>query len=179
MAVDRRALLWGVLATVPLAGGLPLLTRLPLRAFQELTRQVTALVRDVFARTRPVDWAIVAILAGAGEELLFRGFIQDRMGTRFGTATGLLVASLMFGCAHPISRTYVLLASAAGGYLGWLYLATGNLCVPIVTHALYDFLAIAYLLGACPSSGQPVGLMHRREGRRGAARIDGTSASDR
>jgi membrane protease YdiL (CAAX protease family) len=30
-------------------------------------------------------------------------------------------------------------------YLGWLWLASGNLLAPIITHGLYDFLALAYL----------------------------------
>ncbi|MFV2065479.1 MAG: lysostaphin resistance A-like protein [Pirellulales bacterium] len=148
MAADREALLWGVLATVPMAGSLLLLGRLPLRTFRMLARQVETLVRDVFANSGPVDWAIISLLAGVGEELLFRGFIQDRIARGFGTVPALAVASLMFGFAHPISRTYVLMASIAGCYLGCLYLVTGNLVVPIVTHATYDFLALAYLLRA-------------------------------
>jgi membrane protease YdiL (CAAX protease family) len=56
----------------------------------------------------------------------------------------------VFGLAHPISTTYAVLASLIGIYLGFLFVATDNLLVPIVTHAAYDFLALVYLL-----SGQP------------------------
>jgi len=57
-----------------------------------------------------------------------------------------LIASVLFGLFHPITPTYAALAAAIGLYLGWLWLACGNLLTPIVTHALYDFLALAYLV---------------------------------
>ena len=39
-----------------------------------------------------------------------------------------------------------MLAGLIGLYLGWLWLAVGNLLVPIVVHALYDFVALMYLV---------------------------------
>jgi membrane protease YdiL (CAAX protease family) len=38
------------------------------------------------------------------------------------------------------------LAGGIGLYLGAVWLATGNLLVPITSHALYDFLAFVYLV---------------------------------
>ena len=60
----------------------------------------------------------------------------------------LLLASLLFGLAHAITRTYVVLATVFGIYLGWLWTASGNLLVPIVAHALYDFVALSALVRA-------------------------------
>ena len=42
-------------------------------------------------------------------------------------------------------------------YLGWLWLASDNLLVPIVTHAAYDFAALVYLLrrGVLAASDDP------------------------
>ena len=45
-----------------------------------------------------------------------------------------------------VSAGYAVLAALMGIYLGWLFLATGNLAVPIVTHGVYDFLALVYIL---------------------------------
>ena len=39
-----------------------------------------------------------------------------------------------------------LLAGLIGLYLGWIWLASGNLLTPMVTHGVYDFLALAYLV---------------------------------
>ena len=59
---------------------------------------------------------------------------------------GLAWASLLFGLAHCLSVTYVVFATVLGVFLGWLYLATGDLVAPIVAHALYDFIALLVLV---------------------------------
>jgi hypothetical protein len=43
--------------------------------------------------------------------------------------------------AHCITPTYAVLAGVIGGYLGGLLEGANNILAPIVTHALYDFLA--------------------------------------
>jgi membrane protease YdiL (CAAX protease family) len=78
--------------------------------------------------------------------MLFRGVVQGRLARWLGPWQGLAAASLLFGLLHPISLTYVLLAAAFGAYLGWFWMTTDNLLAVIVTHALYDFLALVYLL---------------------------------
>jgi membrane protease YdiL (CAAX protease family) len=60
---------------------------------------------------------------------------------------GLLLASLLFGLLHPLTVMYFVLASLVGVYLGCWQLATDNLLVVIVAHALYDFVALVYLVG--------------------------------
>jgi membrane protease YdiL (CAAX protease family) len=59
---------------------------------------------------------------------------------------------VLFGLLHPITPTYAVLAALMGAYLGGVWLASGNLLVPIVAHALYDFIALAYLLAPPPGA---------------------------
>jgi hypothetical protein len=68
---------------------------------------------------------------------------------------GLAVAALLFGLAHFITPTYAVLAGTMGLYLGWLWIDTGNLLVPITAHAVYDFLALAYLAKIRPGRVPP------------------------
>ena len=49
---------------------------------------------------------------------------------------------MLFGLAHPITPTLCRAGGLIGVYFGGLLVATGNLLVPIVTHAAYDFRAI-------------------------------------
>ena len=58
----------------------------------------------------------------------------------------LAVASALFGLLHPMNSAYILLASIMGLLFGGLWIATGNLLVPILAHALYDFLALVWLV---------------------------------
>ncbi|HMA98728.1 MAG TPA: CPBP family intramembrane glutamic endopeptidase, partial [Wenzhouxiangella sp.] len=57
-----------------------------------------------------------------------------------------VVASVVFGAMHALSRAYFMVATAMGFYLGWLYLATGNLLIPIVVHFVYDWVVLRYYL---------------------------------
>jgi membrane protease YdiL (CAAX protease family) len=101
---------------------------------------------------------LISILAGVGEELLFRGALQAGIQQYGGSAAAaLVIASVLFGAAHPISATYAFLAGAVGAYLGWLWLSTGNLLVPMVAHAAYDFAALVYLLQREPPSPADAG----------------------
>jgi membrane protease YdiL (CAAX protease family) len=55
------------------------------------------------------------------------------------------VTSVVFGLAHLITPLYGVLAALVSVYLGWLFLEYENLVVPMVTHAMYDFVALVYL----------------------------------
>jgi membrane protease YdiL (CAAX protease family) len=57
------------------------------------------------------------------------------------------VAGVLFGLVHSITFTYVVLATLMGVYLGWVWLyADHNLLVIVITHALYDFVVLLWLL---------------------------------
>lgn len=147
---DPQEALWGLLATVPLAGLLLVCVHTPLRVFQDLVRLIDRWVVPLFARWNLTQIAIVSLLAGLGEEMLFRGVIQNALQARihppFGTWVGWLLSSFLFGAAHAVSATYAVLATLIGLYLGRLWIETGNLLVPVVAHAAYDFLALVYLV---------------------------------
>jgi hypothetical protein len=82
--------------------------------------------------------------------MLFRPLVQEGLahwiGSPYGPALGLAAAAIIFGLLHGMTATYAILAGLIGLYLGVIWLLTGNLLVPITTHALYDFLALAVLL---------------------------------
>jgi membrane protease YdiL (CAAX protease family) len=107
-------------------------------------------VVPLFEKCRVWELAGIAAFAGFGEELLFRGLIQNSLAALFvgdlGSCVGLIGASLLFGLLHWLTLTYAILATSVGFYLGGLWLVTGNLLVPAVVHALYDFWALVYLL---------------------------------
>jgi membrane protease YdiL (CAAX protease family) len=136
----------GVAATGPMLVGLVLLIWLPIHPVRRLLRIVDEIGRPFFARYTLLDLAVLSLLAGFGEETLFRGVIQGAVEHRFGTWIGLVAASVLFGAVHALTPTYVVLAMLAGVYLGGVWLLTENLLVVILAHALYDFLALTYLL---------------------------------
>jgi len=141
---------WGALASLPLLALLWLGIRWPLPAWRKVLQVIDELLVPLFRSCSLLDMAIIALLAGLGEEMLFRGVLQqavaDWIGGNTGVWVGLVVASVLFGLAHSITRLYVVLATLIGLYLGGLWLFSDNLLVPITTHAVYDFLALVYFV---------------------------------
>jgi len=88
----------------------------------------------------PLQIVLLAALAGVGEELFFRGLLQPRI--------GLVLASVAFGVVHgpqwdlwPLA----LWATVMGWILGLMYVYSNSLTLPILVHAGYDALALAYI----------------------------------
>ncbi len=90
--------------------------------------------------------AVISAIAGVAEEALFRGFVQGWLQTHLGAVAAVILASLAFGLAHPITLGYAVVVGIIGVYLGLLWELTGNLLVPIITHGLYDFVALVWYL---------------------------------
>jgi membrane protease YdiL (CAAX protease family) len=99
----------------------------------------------MFPEGRVGQLALVALLAGVGVELLFRGVIQSLLIHWTTPAAGLLLASLAFGAAHALSKLYFLLATLIGLCFGWVVLHYHDLVAPMVAHTVYDFVALVYL----------------------------------
>ena len=142
---DSETLYHIACAVVPLIAGYFVLQALP---FANL-RRIDRLVRDVFQQhMAPLSLgqlALIAALAGIGEELFFRGLLQMGLCTIVGVWLAVLIASLIFGLAHSITPTYALLAFIISLYLGFLFVYTGNLFIPIAVHALCDFFVFVFI----------------------------------
>lgn len=139
-------LILGTLATLPLLGILLVCELYPVGPLRSLQHMMDSKVLQIFRGASLDQLALVAFAAGLGEELLFRGVLQVALIDWLGLWWGIGLAAVVFGICHYISHAYALFAAAIGLYLGLLFYWTGNLLAPIVTHALYDFIALAYLL---------------------------------
>jgi membrane protease YdiL (CAAX protease family) len=148
--VNMRAAGQGALAALPLFVGLIFFDRFPLGFFRSLKNSVEREVVPLFANATIGEFALISIAAGFGEELFFRGLLQSGLAEelsgpyRLTLAVG--IASVVFGVCHWLNSAYALMATVIGVYLGVLLLYTDNLLAPIVAHALYDFLALCYLV---------------------------------
>jgi len=109
-----------------------------------LVKSLRGVYRDVlepmFVRIGWREVLAISIAAGVSEELLFRGAIQQEW--------GILPASVLFGAAHlggSGTAGFGIWAAVIGGFLGVLAVQTQGLLAPIVAHAAYDALALAYI----------------------------------
>lgn len=133
---------WGVAATAPLLLGLRWMLSSGWRPVRDLVQLVVEQLGPLLARCTILQLAALAAIAGISEEILFRGTIQAALAVRLGDGWALLAASALFGLVHYASRAYAVVAAVMGLYLGALFLLQGNLLAPVITHALYDFVAL-------------------------------------
>ena len=136
----------GIIASVPMLGMFLVLLRWSVGPLAHTQRLLLEVLRPLFGRCTLAELGIISLLAGIGEEMLFRGVLQGAISRWIRPEIGLVAASALFGFAHLITPLYALAASLMGIYLGWLWQVSDNLMTPIVTHAVYDFLALCYLL---------------------------------
>lgn len=107
-------------------------------------------ITRLFANSSWLDFALISLLAGVGEEALFRGLMQTGLTEPLGLWWAIVLTSLVFGLVHFVSLGYAIYAAIVSVYLGWLFVAFNNLLVPIIAHAVYDFLALIYLVRLYP-----------------------------
>lgn len=136
----------GVLATVPLLLGLRWSLYTRWAPIARLVDFVEEQLRPLFLGCSMGQLIILALLAGVAEEALFRGVIQPGLGRWLSSGGGLIATSVIFGLVHLLTMSYAALAALVGLYLGTLLLVSGNLLVPMVVHALYDFIALMLLI---------------------------------
>ncbi len=138
----------GIASGISLAFAMGWVRKLPLRSIQELNRFAEQNLYEIFAPFSKAQLIVLAMTAGVGEELLFRGWLQAAItgptnsGAVIQPLLGILAASMIFGLAHPITRTYAVIAAGMGFILGSIYWLSGNLLAAIIAHAVYDAIAI-------------------------------------
>lgn len=115
----------------------------PTAGLRDIKRFLVEKLGPLLASCRWYELLYLGLLAGGAEEILFRGVLQPWLERDWGWLGGLVFSNLMFALAHWVTPLYGVLAGLTGAYLG-LSMDWGeerNLLIPMLIHALYDFLA--------------------------------------
>lgn len=142
---NGRGLAGGIAATAPLLLGLWWCRRTSVASVARLVAFVETRVAPMFAGWKVGHLALVAAMAGLGEELLFRGVLQPVLAEHVPAWLAAVTVGALFGLMHWLTPSYAVLAGVVGTYLGAVLLVSGNLLVPILAHALYDLVALLLL----------------------------------
>lgn len=81
---------------------------------------------------------VLVVIAPVVEEILFRGLLLQRWGTKWGLAAGLSISSLVFGILHLNWIGFFCL----GVVMAVLYLKTRTLLIPIFVRALNNGMVV-------------------------------------
>ena len=151
-AWSLRDATWGVLAAIPLTLMFLAMLRWPIGPLARVKKFCDTEVVPMLEKSTWAEIALISLSAGVGEEMLFRGVVQDSLTGWLGLSLGAVAGEPAlrpdasdFGNLHVIMRHF--LASIWG-----VWFVGGNLLTVMVTHALYDFAALAYLLRIRPAN---------------------------
>jgi hypothetical protein len=123
---------------------MPLLGADPInQAFHYLAGNTAALPSAIFT---------MIVIAGFGEETLFRGYFFERLGKLLGSGAGaktviVLLTSVLFGLAHyPVQGLAgVEQATIVGLVYGTIFAVTGRIFMLMVAHAVFDLTALGII----------------------------------
>lgn len=155
------AIAWGLAASLATYAVIVVLTRAPGLFGDSWAAQLQKLHQFASDYSWPVLIAL-SVLAGVGEELLFRGAIQGLLAGHLPVAVAVVGASVVFGLVHCLSFSYFVLATGLGLALGATYAVTDSLLLVMVWHAVYDMIALyslrryPQLFGVQQPEGRPL-----------------------
>ena len=122
---------------------------------QNIRRIMNMVVKPMFEGFSILQLLIISMIAGISEEILFRGVIQGGLQALMGVPGAILLSAVLFGACHALTPFYFVLATLMGVYMSLVWLATGEILAPIITHAVYDFLVLIWYLKAFQTRKTP------------------------
>jgi len=147
--IDSNVWAIGALCTLPLFALAYFLDKIEHKypALKQVTLATQRSVLGLLGRERRPLLAFgtaiaLGLVAGVGEELLFRGVLQYELSSRFGAGIAVAISSIIFGGLHAVTPMYAFLATVASIYFGLLFEIGNNLGIAMVCHGVYDVFAL-------------------------------------
>jgi membrane protease YdiL (CAAX protease family) len=88
---------------------------------------------------------VIVLVAGVGEELIFRGFVWDACEQSYGPTAAWIISSLLFAAFH-LNLVQSLGLIPLSLFIGWLRLRSGSIVPCIVAHIANNSFALATTL---------------------------------
>ncbi|HSA94455.1 MAG TPA: type II CAAX endopeptidase family protein [Acidobacteriota bacterium] len=108
-------------------------------------------IRQVYALKAGASVLRIALLLGLvigpGEELFWRGFLQEKAGGTTRPGIGFALTVMLYTAVHLASGNMMLVIAAGvcAVFWGWLYFAFRSPVMNIVSHTLWDLLVFVFL----------------------------------
>lgn len=143
---DWMGVLVGLSSTLPMFSLFFWLLQSKWEPCQEIRQMMDEAVLPIFKDFSILQIALLSIAAGISEEVLFRAVIQGGLQSALGIPIAIMISSFLFGICHALTRFYLVLATIMGVYLSLVWMSTGQLLGPIITHTVYDFVVLIWYL---------------------------------
>jgi membrane protease YdiL (CAAX protease family) len=108
-------------------------------------RQVGGIYDLGMGTDRVLIFLLLCFITGPGEEIFWRGFLQENLMRRCGDLPGYVLGTLIYGGVHLFSLNVILILAAlvAGAFWGILYLWKRDVGLVIVSHSLWSAFIFA------------------------------------
>ncbi len=123
--------------------------------------QESGTLRELLPRTRGerLAFAGLSLMAGLGEEIVFRGYALNVLGGLAGLVTAGVVTSVAFGVLHAYQGLWgVVRTTLLGGVLAWAFVACGSVWPLAIAHAALDLMGGLVLAEQLMSPARPEGV---------------------
>lgn len=123
-----------------------------------LGMEESAILRELLPRTgrERLAFAGLSLMAGLGEEIVYRGFALNVLGGLVGVVVAGVVTSVAFGILHAYQgRLGVVRTAVLGGVLAWAFVACGSVWPLVIAHATLDLLGGLVLAEKLMSPAKP------------------------
>jgi membrane protease YdiL (CAAX protease family) len=106
-------------------------------------------IENVYDKRGATPVVLIAVLlffiTGPGEEIYWRGGLQNSLMNSLNPWSGWLIASALYALIHIWTKNFTLIMAAliAGLFWGFIYLQTGSLTPVIISHSLWSVVIFA------------------------------------
>lgn len=150
---DWRDWVGGLVATVPMLCFLVWIRTRRTGAFGELNQLFAEKIAPIFQDWTWLQCLGISLIAGVGEELLFRTVVQGGLEGVLGPVGALLFSALLFALLHWLCPAYGWVAGLFGLWMGVVWWLSGQILVPCLAHAIYDLVALRWMRVDSDESG--------------------------
>jgi membrane protease YdiL (CAAX protease family) len=140
-----RSLVWGILSAVILYIFFFLGNALAPYFLSGAPGQVGGIYSLGEGTSKVLVFLLLFFVTGPGEEIFWRGFLQEQMMLRHGGFKGYTFTTLIYAGVHIFSGNFILILAAliAGAFWGALYLWKRDLLIQIVSHSFWSAFIFA------------------------------------
>lgn len=138
-----RSLISGLAVSAPMLCGLAFIARSEGILARKLWTVPGELLGPALSQSSQAGLAGIALMAGVGEEILFRGLLHQWL-VPLNVPVALIVPNLVFGALHGVNAVYAVAAGVTGLYFSILmhFVPGVTLASLMVAHAFYDYVAL-------------------------------------
>lgn len=104
--------------------------------------EIAAVYSNSGSALMAVIGTLLVTVIGPGEEIFWRGTVQQSLEDKYGGLTGLFAGAVLYSLVHiwALNLTLLVAAFVCGIVWGWMYYRENNLAPLIVSHSLWSLL---------------------------------------